>query len=399
MKKCSVKNVLYFVFAMYLIFSVCVVYIVFFGWDGSSADEAGNNDETVTSLTKHKWRENQDKRYFNRTVHIWGKAAIAEYLWIHIFEGKMSKIQGYLLYQDTITIQNRRFSYITGPYLVPSTADRAVQDLILIVNGREESKVMKSEEWLDSLVDTEKFPQLQNLAIIVLGNERCDNTWLWKYMDAFPLLVKFILIVYDISSSDRPVYQWPLGVATYRDFPFITKSEVDFSTKRKYKCNFLGTVYPNSTREILMLQLQRSKFKCFVKGREKWLNQETEETRSSYHFALKNSDLTLCPVGINSESYRIYEAMSYGSVPILEDIMTPGKCEQRHPSPFSLLKKYKAPVLYVKSWHELPRLFLKEELLSLKEVIDRRKRILEWYEMFRYTMRESLLSLTGSKFT
>ena len=48
-----------------------------------------------------------------------------------------------------------------------------------------------------------------------------------------------------------------------------------------------------------------------------------------YRRALQTSDFTLCPAGSNVESYRIYEAMSYGSVPILQrqPIIKPGSMQ------------------------------------------------------------------------
>lgn len=46
-----------------------------------------------------------------------------------------------------------------------------------------------------------------------------------------------------------------------------------------------------------------------------------------YQYALSLSDLTLNPVGMNTECYRIYEAMAHGSVPVVEDKTTPGLCQ------------------------------------------------------------------------
>uniref|UniRef100_A0A3B4T211 RXYLT1 C-terminal domain-containing protein n=1 Tax=Seriola dumerili TaxID=41447 RepID=A0A3B4T211_SERDU len=54
------------------------------------------------------------------------------------------------------------------------------------------------------------------------------------------------------------------------------------------------------------------------------------------------SELTLCPVGINTECYRIYEACSYGSVPIVEDTDTWHLCG-RPSSPLRLLKEQGHP--------------------------------------------------------
>jgi hypothetical protein len=37
----------------------------------------------------------------------------------------------------------------------------------------------------------------------------------------------------------------------YRGFPNVQSEKVDVSSSRSHVCNFLGTVYENSSREIL----------------------------------------------------------------------------------------------------------------------------------------------------
>lgn len=138
-------------------------------------------------------------------------------------------------------------------------------------------------------------------------------------------------------------------------------------------------------------------FCCF---HDRWLPEETDQTRIAYISALSQSDLTLCPVGKNSESYRIYEAMSYGSLPVLEDVMTPGDCgininmtrDSTQDPPYRLLKSMRAPVIFIHSWEELPAVLERERNLSLEEVIERRKKLIEWYERFKLKLREQFLT-------
>ena len=117
----------------------------------------------------------------------------------------------------------------------------------------------------------------------------------------------------------------------------------------------------------------------------RWQAQETRATLKAYTNALINSDLTLCPVGKNAESYRIYEAMVFGSVPVLEDRVTPGQCDT---TPYRLLKELHAPVLYIKDWAELPALLTREAALSSAEIIVRRRRVIQWYHNFKATMKQ-----------
>ncbi|OQR71429.1 transmembrane protein 5-like [Tropilaelaps mercedesae] len=115
-----------------------------------------------------------------------------------------------------------------------------------------------------------------------------------------------------------------------------------------------------------------------------------------YQYALSLSDLTLNPVGFNSECYRIYEALALGSVPVIEDRTTPGLCQS---PPLRLLKKHRAPVMYVKDWAtDLPRILGQEAALSLKEKIERRVALVEWYEGFKLAMRKQLVQVVRNKF-
>ncbi|XP_020836454.2 ribitol-5-phosphate xylosyltransferase 1-like [Phascolarctos cinereus] len=125
---------------------------------------------------------------------------------------------------------------------------------------------------------------------------------------------------------------------------------------------------------------------CWITAREEWKPQETTESLKNYQDALLQSDLTLCPVGVNTECYRIYEACSYGSIPVVEDVMTPGNCGNASTSPstpLQLLKAMGAPFIFIKDWKELPAILKKEENMSLQEKIERRKILLAWYQNFK----------------
>lgn len=393
MPKYSIKKLIYVILVIYLSCSIWVFFSIF---------KARRTKAALASTNKLPQEHDEPKtKKVDRVINVWGKAAIAEYLWGHIFEGKLTKVSGLLLKRGSMTIDELRLAYTTGPSLIVETADKQVEELIIVLNGREQSKVELAKFWLDALTNKEMFFNLRNLGIIILGNELCDNNWLSFYIDGFPNLVKFTAVVYDYTNfGTRPVYQWPLGVATYRNFPLIMKARVDVTMKRKYKCNFLGTVYANSSRQVLMTVLKEGNYNCYVRPRETWWAKETYESRNIYHDILQNSDLTLCPVGINSESYRIYEALSYGSVPVLEDVLTPGECgTDNKKAPFLLLKEYNAPVIYVKDWkRDLPGLLQIEARLSDRDIIKRRKAVLAWYEVFRYKMRVRLLDITRSHF-
>ena len=100
----------------------------------------------------------------------------------------------------------------TGPGVAPSTVPQDVENLVLVLNGRETSKIEAAVMWLDYV---DKLLQLKNLAVVLLGNEQCNNDWIHRYMYKNGGPVKFVFLVYDSPEiDDFTFYQWPLGVAT-----------------------------------------------------------------------------------------------------------------------------------------------------------------------------------------
>ena len=126
--------------------------------------------------------------------------------------------------------------------------------------------------------------------------------------------------------------------------------------------------------------------------------QETPQTLDDYVRTLVHSDLTLNPVGMNTECYRIYEAMSLGSVPVVEDVMTPGQCGRSRQSPLRLLKQYNAPIIYVKDWKDLNVILENEKQLSPAQIIRRRTDLLRWYENFKSKMRDRFVRIIQQQF-
>ena len=108
-----------------------------------------------------------------------------------------------------------------------------------------------------------------------------------------------------------------------------------------------------------------------------------------------NSDLTLAPIGINSESYRIYEAISCGSIPVVEDVMSDGNCSGTlQQTPFRLLKAYNAPLIYFTDWpRELSTILQSHEKLPYEKKVNLRLQSLDWYHNFKKMMKEQFISI------
>ncbi|XP_078532146.1 ribitol-5-phosphate xylosyltransferase 1 isoform X1 [Lissotriton helveticus] len=327
-------------------------------------------------------------------IQIWGKAAIGLYLWQHIIEGFIEPADEVAQWREgNFKFGKTLFSFITGPAVVPGYFPVESENVVLVLNGREEAKISFATQWLryaQTLIQTRR---LQHVAVVLLGSEQCDNDWMWPYLRRNGGFVELLFVVYDSAwVNDVDVFQWPLGVATYRKFPVVEPNWSMLRASRPFLCSFLGTVYKNSSREVLMEVLKKDGLEklCWIAVREEWLPKETNESLRSYQDALLQSDLTLSPVGINSECYRIYEACSCGSVPVVEDVMTPGQCgnsSSYRSAPLQLLKSMGAPFIFIKNWAELPAILEKEKTMSLNDKIERRKKLLEWYRHFKAQLR------------
>ncbi|XP_037743418.1 ribitol-5-phosphate xylosyltransferase 1 isoform X2 [Chelonia mydas] len=317
-------------------------------WEGDEKNEQiASQQRYETNLQILKNMKSQQEQT-DLKVQIWGKAAIGLYLWQHILEGLLEPADVTAQWREgSIKGGKTHFSFITGPAVVPGYFSVEAENVILVLNGREEAKITYATQWLNyaqTLIQTRK---LRHVAIVLLGSEQCNNEWIHPYLRRHGGFVELLFVIYDCTwVNEEDIFQWPLGVAT-------------------------------------------------------WQPQETNESFRIYQDALLQSDLTLCPVGVNTECYRIYEACSYGSVPVVEDVMTPGKCGNSsiyHSAPLQLLKTMGAPFIFIKNWEGLPAVLEKEKNMSLQEKIQRRKKLIEWYRHFKAQMRDKFINILENSF-
>lgn len=286
--KAKYKALLLLFFLVYLLITIYSFYQLFYIHK--------ENKETVIVTKSNR-----------EVVEVWGKAAIADFLWSHILNGKIISNENGNIFGKLET--NRiDLIYRSGPQLVPNSFP-LVRNLVLVVNGRSQEKITRARLWLDYLP---MYPNLKNTAVVILGDEQCRNEWIERYLRSRGGLIDILLVVYDWSKVDnKEIFQWPLGVATYRGFPNVRRGQIDLASSRSHVCNFLGTIYKNSSREHLVSILNKTE-QCVVITRNEWTPNESKESVKKYINTILDSDLTLSPVGINSECYRIYEAMSLG---------------------------------------------------------------------------------------
>ena len=106
-------------------------------------------------------------------------------------------------------------------------------------------------------------------------------------------------------------------------------------------------------------------------------------------------------MGVNTGCYRIYEACSHGSVPVVEGVMPAGSCGNAsayHNAPLQLLKSTDVPFIFIKNWKELPAVLEKEKTIILQEKIQRRKMLLHWYQQFKIELKMRFTNTLESSF-
>ncbi|RWS02412.1 hypothetical protein B4U79_03160, partial [Dinothrombium tinctorium] len=427
---------------------------IFFIYERNERSLRANDEIAIeTSKTRHyfdeqKWNElnhasleggfeerrDSEKLFANNvtnqtwfTFEIWSKAAIGVYLWEHILKGAVDKRADREFYVHGFKkIGNFKIKFRSGPSLnvaslrqyltneakiknfLSSKSKTVTKNIVLVINGRDEDKVKYSKSYLNELMSLRNDHNADRfqIGLVMLGNENCFNNWIKPYLEKYGGIAKFLFIVYDWNAIDNEsIFQWPLGVATYRNFPNLNSNN-HFSLKsyRPYFCNFLGSIYKNSSREELYNLLKKLNLseKCLIKPRWEWQPIESPESMQFYVEALKTSDLTLSPIGMNHECYRIYEAMTYGSVPILEENLNHvrGKrsmCDQK--SAYRLLKSDNSPLIFIKNWTlEFPLLLRRENELSLEAKIERRINLVNWYNRFKVKLRDQFLNVIREKF-
>ncbi|KAJ9583398.1 hypothetical protein L9F63_022264 [Diploptera punctata] len=90
--------------------------------------------------------------------------------------------------------------------------------------------------------------------------------------------------------------------------------------------------------------------------------------------------------------------MSLGSVPVIENVITQGNCDDTSPAPLRLLKQYKAPLIYVDNWYQLYQLLKEEAQLSLDEKVERRTAVIKWYSHFKRKMSQHFIQIIRQHF-
>jgi hypothetical protein len=171
----------------------------------------------------------------------------------------------------------------------------------------------------------------------------------------------------------------PLGPRA--DFVFVSKAERDGS-KRKFIFNFMGNIEASEDRADLKKALsQKSEWSgnaYMVKYFTHPVQQPNASVVAEYRQTLLQSYFTLVPLGKGDDSFRFWEAMEAGSIPIMvkrKRTNDPSRIRKLCPDGLNHILKTNPPIVEISSWDKL-HTFIQH--VSQKDIKDLYGRLNEW---------------------
>jgi hypothetical protein len=363
-------------------------------------------------------------------IEIWSFAHIGDYLWEHVLHAGSAAIsREYDPWDDNhpgakMTMRDcLQLRYRAGPAVSNASQPSAsavqrfvgLAHLVLVLDASTEATIARATQWLDLLPE---FPSLDRVGLVVHGHAGCEKTdFIMKYVDDARYKVAFVFQVFaGPQTIHEKVFPWPLGVSTPRGFPSIYRLETEapkrlldvMAQKRKWLCNFYGTAYDRTSRRTMLNAFGRKvkpnfSTRCNIRVRKEWTMdppsitfKSASSTRGieSYISAIATSMYTLAPAGNTSETPRWYESAALGSTPIIEDVTKPRQCSW---SPTDLLKRFKAPFVFVRSWADLPLQLAELDKQPAAENQAQSQRLMAWYHNFTLWNQDRFISAVASK--
>lgn len=145
------------------------------------------------------------------------------------------------------------------------------------------------------------------------------------------------------------------------------KQKSDLNEKRQYKWCFFGTQH-KSSRHDMNFQLNKIK-PNFVNRIDKFADKKKSATVDEMEKIYFNTNFAPCPAGFfHPESYRIYEALQCGTIPIVESIYN--YFDNIYPNnPFIKVNKWMEAKEIINDWSE-------------DKIIKKRKECISWWSKY-----------------
>ena len=145
------------------------------------------------------------------------------------------------------------------------------------------------------------------------------------------------------------------------------KQKFDLNKKRDYKWCFFGTQH-KSSRHDMNFQLEKIK-PNFVNRIDKFADKKKSANVEEMEKIYFNTNFAPCPAGFfHPESYRIYEALQCGTIPIVESVYN--YFDNIYPkNPFIKINKWKEAKEIIDNWND-------------DQILNKRKECINWWNQY-----------------
>ena len=145
------------------------------------------------------------------------------------------------------------------------------------------------------------------------------------------------------------------------------KQKFDLNKKRDYKWCFFGTQH-KSSRHDMNFQLEKIE-PNFVNRIDKFADKKKSANVEEMEKVYFNTDFAPCPAGFfHPESYRIYEALQCGTIPIVESVYN--YFDNIYPkNPFIKINKWKEAKEIIDNWND-------------DQILNKRKECINWWNQY-----------------
>ena len=145
------------------------------------------------------------------------------------------------------------------------------------------------------------------------------------------------------------------------------KQKFDLNKKRQYKWCFFGTQH-KSSRHDMNFQLEKIK-PNFVNRIDKFADKKKSASVEEMKKVYSNTNFAPCPAGFfHPESYRIYEALQCGTIPIVESVYN--YFDNIYPN---------NPLIKINKWKETKEII---DNWSDDQILNKRKECINWWNQY-----------------
>jgi GDP-L-fucose synthase len=188
--------------------------------------------------------------------------------------------------------------------------------------------------------------EIENNEIIDKNKEYftvCQHISFYKHLEKINKLnIKYIFSPHCSNHINELSKQYNIHIIPLSLFPTHFNSSLSFipNYQKKYLTSFIGQIHHKGLISNIREKMYHSfvnKPDCFIKSNEKWFFQEYVYGKNNIHLInnhkqdefyinlLANSKFSLCPSGTGPNSIRLWESLSFGSIPIIlaDSLMLP----------------------------------------------------------------------------